>query len=99
MKFKALFLVAALLSTLSFANIAGAQPVPVTPAAPLHLRGERGSARNLIIVCRHLEKAIDALQHDQRDYNGNREKAIDAMQSARADIVAALAWDASHPGQ
>jgi len=99
MKIKALFLVAALLSTLSFVSLAGAQPVPVTSAAPHHLRGERGSARNLLTVRRHLEKAIDALQHDQRDYDGYREKAIDAMQNARADIQAAINWDATHPGQ
>ena len=99
MKLKAFFLVAALLSSLSFANLAGAQPAPVSSPAPQHLRGERGSARNLLAVRRHLERAIDGLQHDQRDYNGYREKAIDAMQNARGDIQAAIDWDATHPGQ
>jgi len=99
MKLKAFFLVAALLSTLSFANLAGAQTVPVRNAAPAHLRGERGSARNLLAVRRRLEGLIDQMQRDQRDYGGNREKAIDALQAARGDIQAAIDWDATHPGQ
>jgi len=99
MKLKAFFLVAALLSSLSFASLAGAQPVPVATTVPVHVRGERGSARNLLAVRRRLEALIDQMQHDQRDYNGNREKAIDALQSARGDIQAAIDWDATHPGQ
>jgi len=98
MKFKALFVLAALLSTMTFANVAGAQTVTPT-TAPAHHRGEGGSARNLISVRRRLERLIDQMQHDQHDYNGNRVKAISDLQAARADIVAALAWDASHPGQ
>ena len=99
MKLKAIFLAASLISTVSYASLAGAQPVPVATTAPHHLRGERGSARNLLSVRRRLETLIDQMQHDQHDYNGNREKAIDALQNARADIQAAIDWDASHPGQ
>jgi hypothetical protein len=60
-------------------------------------RGEIGSARNLVNVRSSLERLIDQLQHDQTDYDGYRVRAIEAMQRARADIVAALRWDATHP--
>ena len=60
-------------------------------------RGEYGSARNLVNVRSQLERLIDQLQHDQSDYGGYRVRAIEAMRRARADIVAALQWDATHP--
>ena len=72
-----------------------AQTQPVRPA----LRGERGSARNIIAVRRRLEALIDQLQRDQRDYGGHREQAIDLMQQARYQLDLAIQWDATHPGQ
>lgn len=78
----------ALAATVAAAGAAGAQVPP---------RGEVGSARNLIHVRAALEGLIDQLQHDQADYGGYRVRAIAAMQRARADIVAALEWDATHP--
>lgn len=93
---------AAALSTAMFASgavftsTANAQNMPAHMAA---LRGERGSARNIIVVKRRLESLIDQLQRDQHDYNGYREKAIDHLQAARADLQAALNVDATHPGQ
>jgi len=60
-------------------------------------RGEIGSARNLVNVRSSLERLIDQLQRDQADYGGYRVRAIEAMQRARQDIVAALQWDATHP--
>ncbi|HEV2440621.1 MAG TPA: hypothetical protein VGX97_11225 [bacterium] len=60
-------------------------------------RGEYGSGRNLIHARTSLEGLIDQLQHDQADYGGYRVRAIEAMQRARADIIAALQWDVTHP--
>ena len=94
MKFKAPLAIAAVLSILSFAGIAGAQ-VTTTPVQP-HMRGERGSARNLLAERRRIEGVIDQLQRDQHDYNGYRVKAIGDLQTARADIQAAIDWDATH---
>lgn len=71
---------------------AGAAPAQTPPT-----RGEFGSARNLVYVRSSLERLIDQLQHDQTDYGGYRVRAIEAMQRARGDIVAALRWDALHP--
>ena len=46
-----------------------------------------------------LERAIDELQHDQRDYGGYRVKAIEALRQAREDLMEALKWDKSHPSK
>jgi hypothetical protein len=71
---------------------AGAAMAQVPPA-----RSEVGSARNLVHVRSALEGLIDQLQHDQADYGGFRVRAIESMQRARTDVVAALQWDATHP--
>ena len=76
-------------ATLAAAGAASAQTPPT--------RGEVGSARNIVEVRRALERLIDQLQHDQRDYGGHRVRAIAAMQRARAELAAALQWDATHP--
>jgi hypothetical protein len=78
-----------LVATVAAAGAAAAQTPPV--------RNEYGSARNLIQVRMTLEGLIDQLQHDQRDYGGYRVRAIADIQRARANIVAALQWDAAHP--
>ncbi len=95
MRIKTLLALGALLSALTLAGTAGAQTTP-TPAAPYHLRGERGSARNLLHVRRRLEAMIDQLQRDQHDYGGYRVKAIADLRASRADIQAAIDWDATH---
>ena len=60
--------------SLSSPNAASAQVT--TPAqTPARLRGERGSALNLLRVRRRVERLIDQMQHDQRDYGGYRVKA------------------------
>jgi hypothetical protein len=64
-------------------------PVPYT-------RGEVGSARNIADIRHALERLIDQLQHDQRDFGGYRVRAIEHMQRARQDLVSALQWDATH---
>jgi hypothetical protein len=74
-------------------------PVQAQAASPQYwLRGERGSAKNLVQVDRRLEGMIDQLQHDQRDYGGYRVRAIAALQQARADIEEAIEYDRAHPG-
>lgn len=88
---------AGIAATLAASTAALAQQTtpPTKPQQPT--RGEVGSARNLKKVEYMLERLIDQLQHDQRDYGGYRVKAIAAMQQARADLGQALQWDATHP--
>ena len=73
-------------ATFAAASAAFAQP-----------RGEVASAVNMVEVRRACERLIDQLQHDQRDYGGWRVRAIVQLQQARADILRALEWDATHP--
>lgn len=51
--------------------------------------GDCASSQNLWHVHRRLDGAIDQLQHDQRDYGGHRVAAINDLQNARNEIVAA----------
>ena len=83
------------------AYTSSAQAQVVAPAQTIRpaLRGERGSARNIIAVRRRLEALIDQLQQDRRDYGGHREQALDLMQQARYQLDLAIQWDATHPGQ
>jgi len=74
------------------ASALGASPTP----NPMWTRGEHRSDTNLQRVRRHLERVIDELQHDQHDYCGHRERAIDLLQQARAEINAGLACDQTH---
>jgi Spy/CpxP family protein refolding chaperone len=68
------------------------------PVASGHwLRGENMSNRNITRIRVKLERVIDELQHDQRDYDGHREKALDLLQRARTELLAAENWDKSHP--
>lgn len=60
------------------------------------MRGEYGSARNVLGVRRRLEALIDQLQRDQHDYDGHRVAAINDMAQARAQLDAAINWDATH---
>jgi len=80
---------AGMAATVAAAGAAFAQTPPV--------RGEVGSARSMLHVRMALEGLIDQLQRDQRDYDGYRVRAIAELQRARANIVAALQWDATHP--
>ena len=60
------------------------------------MRGEYGSARNILGVRRRLEGLIDQLQRDNHDYDGHRVAAINDMAQARAQLDAAINWDATH---
>jgi hypothetical protein len=74
----------------------GRSPYPGQSPHPHYTRGEGASDDNLQRVHRHLEKMIDLLQHDQHDYCGHREQAIDLLQQARAQIEAGLSCDQQH---
>ncbi|MBV8726580.1 MAG: hypothetical protein JO233_02250 [Candidatus Eremiobacteraeota bacterium] len=101
MYFKPL-LVSGLLATALIAGAATTQTAPAaaqTVAAPNpYLRGERGSARNIYRVRIRLERLIDQLNNDQRDYGGHRVAAIQLMQQARQQLLLAEQWDLQHPG-
>ena len=85
-------------ATLAASTAALAKTTP-TPPTQKPTRGEAGSARNMKRVRYMLERLIDELQHDQRDYGGYRVKAIASLQQARGDIEQALQWDKAHPSK
>lgn len=87
--------------TVGSLGIAPAQsvPAPTNAMQRAHLRGESGSARNLLRIRKQLERDIDQMQHDRRDYGGNRETAIDSLQKARQAIEDAIEYDRMHPNQ
>lgn len=99
--------VATALAATGLAAAAAAPPVVVPPPtmAPRpgpgpsrHWeRGSKGSDRNIARVRHHLEKVIDELQHDQHDYHGHRETALDLLHQARQQLLAAEQYDAKHP--
>ncbi len=84
-------------------GISGAQTVAPNTAARTfynqHLRGERGSAINVIRERRRLEQVIDALQRDNHDYGGHRVQAIALLVQARAQLDEAIEYDRAHPNQ
>jgi hypothetical protein len=109
MNIKALIATGALATSL-IAGAASAQTVTLPNGATINgpigqnttntrLRGERGSVRNIRTVRVRLERLIDNLQHDRRDYGGHREQAIDLMTQARNQLLQAEAYDRTHPGQ
>jgi hypothetical protein len=59
---------------------------------PADARTDCSSNQNLAQVHRRLDGAIDQLQHDQRDYDGHRVDAINDLQNARQQLVAAEQW-------
>lgn len=64
-------------------------------ALPADARTDCASNSSLAHVHRRLDGAIDQLQHDQRDYGGHRVDAINDLQNARAQLVAAEQWAAN----
>lgn len=54
------------------------------------------SDNNLRWARAHVERDIDMLQRDQRDYGGHRVKAIEDFQSARTQLTLGLTYDGSH---
>ncbi|HET9341426.1 MAG TPA: hypothetical protein VFO25_00755 [Candidatus Eremiobacteraceae bacterium] len=60
--------------------------------------GEGVSNANLSFVNEHVNTAISNLQSDRNDYGGHRVAAINDLQTAHNDILDALNFDKSHPG-
>jgi hypothetical protein len=54
------------------------------------------SDSNMVYVSRYIDRAAQALQQDQHDYNGHRAAAVADIDRARSDIASALAYDNSH---
>ncbi len=96
-----LIVLSAALAGTALSTVASAQQQPYNPAMQQqHLRGNRGSDRNLRQEYRKLEQVIDGLQRDQRDYGGHRVQAIQALQQARQQLDEALEYDRTHgPGR
>jgi membrane protein implicated in regulation of membrane protease activity len=91
--------VAAVLLSLSMFGAGAAYTAGAQAQTIAALRGERGSAVNVMRVRGRLETLIDELQRDRHDYGGHRVAAIDAMQQARGQLDEALEFDRAHPGQ
>lgn len=62
------------------------------------MRNQGPSNENIVDVRQNVEAAIDALQRDNRDYGGNKERAIDKLQAARGELEAALDFAAHNRG-
>ena len=88
----------AIVDAIAYDNAQENIPVPAngTPVVSPDLRNGRNGDANLVRMRQLLERGIDMLQHDQEDYNGNRVKAINYMQQARTEIIAALQADQGH---
>ena len=61
------------------------------------IRNQGAANENIVDVRRHVEAAIDALGRDSWDYGGFKERAMDRLQAARAELEAALDF-VSNPG-
>ena len=70
-------------------------PMPQSTAP----RGEWGSNHSISRVRYRLERVIDNLQRDQHDYGGHRVKALELLQQARQELLAAEQYEKAHPGQ
>ena len=106
-------LTAGVLAASLSAGVAGAQTVTLPNGTTMNgpmgqnrgasshhgMRGEKGSARNIGHVRHRLERLIDNLSQDQRDYGGHRVQALQLLQQARAQLLAAEQYDQQHPGQ
>ncbi len=69
----------------------GGVPSPAPTGSPKHnwRRNDSKSNKNIREVRKHLDKVIDELQHDQHDYAGHRAKALDLLNQARQELLAA----------
>lgn len=93
---KILTTAATLAAILVSAGTAMAHPAPGTTPPPASHRSQMASNQNLRVARRHVERAIDRLQHDTEDYGGHREKAIDDLGLARQYLDQGLDYRASH---
>lgn len=60
------------------------------------LRGQCASDVNLNVVRRNIERVIDVLQRDNRDYGGHRASALKLLGEGRKMLKAAIAFDSTH---
>lgn len=75
-----------------------AAPVRVArpDAAMVYMRGDCASDLNLNVVRRNVERIIDFLQKDNRDYGGHRAAAVQLLSQGRESLRDAIAYDNSH---
>ncbi len=59
-------------------------------------RGQYGSNQNMWNVDGRVKALINQLDHDDRDYGGHRVNAINDLQAARNEIVAAEQFARQH---
>jgi hypothetical protein len=59
-------------------------------------RGQYGSNQNMRVIDGRLAGIIGQLNHDDRDYGGHRQAAVNDLQSARNQIVAAEQFARQH---
>ncbi|HLX01416.1 MAG TPA: hypothetical protein VKS80_04785 [Trinickia sp.] len=78
--------------------LGAAMPTPVPGSTPLSgsRRNAKRSDANIRRVRRRLERVIDELQHDQHDYGGHRQRALDLLNQARQELLLAEQSDTSH---
>ena len=85
-------------ATVAAASVALGAPIATSTSAPGSTatmaprpwkRNGTGSNRNIRMIRKHLEHVIDELQHDQHDYAGHRIKALDLLEQARQELLAA----------
>ena len=69
--------------------VAAFASIGATMTTPAFAKTQVQSNRNLWHVRHRLEADIDMLQHDQRDYGGHRVNALNDLQAARNEILAA----------
>ena len=67
----------------------------LVPSLSLAANGQQ-SDNDLRYARARVERDIDMLQRDQRDYDGHRVKALDDLQDARNQLATALAYDRYH---
>jgi hypothetical protein len=82
------------LATLGLAGaiLAGSSGV----ALAQYVRPDRASDRNLWVVRAQIEREIDQLNRDDREYGGHRVAAIRDLQAARNELLQAEQYDRSH---
>ena len=71
-------------------------PMPGSTLPPHARRNARASDANIRRVRRRLERVIDELQHDQHDYGGHRQRALDFLNQARQELLLAEQSDTGH---
>lgn len=71
------------------------RPVVASPTPTQARRNQQQSNENLRVARRHVEAAIDGLQHDASDYGGHKEAARDDLGVARQFLDQALDFRAN----